>query len=226
MANSLESKPLSSFFEIPAALLDSCYARPHCFHKTKLTDFTYKERHWVRCPKTICSHRNSLQIDSITAPSRFILVNNSQKNYVSSARTQASSPETMSTATITVTDQQDAEQALAAALAFVGLPSMSLIDLQTVMAQSSGGSAPGPTLPLSSNTGAQNFPPGTGGGGPPGPPGTGNPLGGPQGGPGSGPPGGGPPGPGGGGGGPPGPPGGFPGPGQGLPQGGINPAQV
>ena len=223
MADSLESKPLSSFFEIPPALLDSCYARPHRFHKTKLADFAYKQGHWVRCPETIYSHRDSLQIDSITAPSRFILINDSQKNYVTSARTQASTPETMSTATITVTDQQDAEQALAAALAYAGLPSMSLTDLQTVMAQGSGGSPPGPPLSPSSNTRAQNYPPGTGGGGPPG---LGNPLGGPQGGPGSGPPGGGLPGPGSSGGGPPGPPGGFPGPRQGLPQGGIDPAQI
>ena len=109
MADSLKSKPLSSFFEVTPALLDSCIARPHRFHKTKLADFSYKEGHWVRCPETICSHRNSLPIDSITAPSRFILINDSQKDYVSSARTQASTPTNMSTATITVTDQQDAK---------------------------------------------------------------------------------------------------------------------
>ena len=217
MADLLESKPLSSFFEIPPALLDSCYARPHHFHKTKLADFAYKQGHWVRCQETICSHRDSLQIDSINAPSRFILINDSQKDYVNSACTQASTPTAMSTATITVTDQQDAEQALAAALAYVGLPPMSLTDLQTVMAQSSGGPPPGPPLPPSSSFGTQNIPPGASGGGPPGPPGPENPLGGPSGSTESGPPGGGPPGPGGGGEGPPGPPGPFPGPGQGLP---------
>ena len=79
MADSLKSKPLSSFFEISPALLNSYYARPHRFHKTKLADFTYREGHWVRCPETICSNRNSLPIDSITTPSRFILINDSQK---------------------------------------------------------------------------------------------------------------------------------------------------
>ena len=134
MADSLESKPFSSFFKISPALLASCYTLPHRFHKTKLADFAYKQGHWVRCPETICSHRDSLQIDSIATPSRFIFINDSQKDYINSARIQVSTPTVMSTATITVTDQQDAEQAFAAALAYAGLLSISLTDLQTVLA--------------------------------------------------------------------------------------------
>lgn len=88
----------------------------------------------------------------------------------------------MSTVTIIVTDQQSAEQAFAAALAFAELLAISLMDLQTVLAQSTGGPTSSMPLPLSSSFRTQSAPTRTGGDSLPGPPRTGNPLSGPQGG--------------------------------------------